>query len=105
MKKEYCEKAELCKNYQPYVCDELCRYEPGSSWLNGKYDIGCWNVTVDGAHSFVNFEAKEEQPVSSFTFQGNEADDTIQQIHDIWVKSEALTQQDAIEAWANMYLY
>lgn len=29
--KNYCEKAGICKNYQPYVCDELCKFEPRSS--------------------------------------------------------------------------
>lgn len=24
----YCHRSNICKNYQPYVCDELCSFEP-----------------------------------------------------------------------------
>lgn len=99
-----CHKAAYCNNYQPYVCDELCSFDLNTSWLNGKYDIGCWIVEVNSSLSFVSFEAKEDCQVCNFTFQGNDADDVIQQVFDLWYNNDIL-QSDAIEQWANMYLF
>lgn len=100
----YCHKAAICKNYQPYVCDELCSFDLNTSWFNGKYDIGDWTVTVNTSQSFISFEAKPDSPCSDFTFQGDEADSVIQGVYEIW-QMEDMTNGDAIAQWANLYLY
>lgn len=79
--------------------------ELSNSWLNGKYVIdGCWTVTVNTSLSFISFEPVAGANVGEFTYQGDEGDDVINQIFEIW-NSGVITQHEAVAKWANLYLY
>ena len=76
-----------------------------TSWINGNYVIeDCWSVSINSSLSFVCFEALPNSSVNDFTFQGDEADDVILQIFDIWNNGD-MTQHEAVAQWANMMLH
>lgn len=71
------------------------------SWLNGNYIIYGYQVTIKSHMSIARFDSIDSE--DDFYFQGNEADDVINEISDIWNKSD-LTQDEAIGQWMTMHL-
>lgn len=68
-------------------------YTPDQSWLHGVYPE-------------INAEINTKLPylsIDDFFCQGEDADNIINEIHQIWLKDEC-TQTEAISKWANSYL-
>ena len=73
-----------------------------NSWLNGAYrDVAGYEVCINSSLSFASFDSLHDD--EDFYFQGNEADDVIGEIADIWNKSD-VTQNEAIAQWIRMHL-
>lgn len=78
-------------NYQKAENDFADSYTPNISWLDGHYDQGYINTALPQVSLFDYF------------WQGREAEEVIEQIHEIWVKHE-LTQQQAVNLWIEFNL-
>lgn len=74
-------------------------FQLNESWLNGKYVIDNQNVEIDFSHSIFSVEGYR----TIFFAQGEDADNIISEIHQIWL-NENLTQSEAIQIWINAYL-
>lgn len=73
------------------------------TWLNGKYkDVNGFNVEINTALSYVSFDCINNED-ESYYFQGDEADNVIDEINIIYNKHD-LTQSEAIARWINLYL-
>lgn len=64
-----------------------------TSWLHGKYPA--INAEINTSLPYVS--------IRDWFFQGEEADNVINEIHQIWVNSNC-TQEEAIKKWDNRYL-
>mgnify|MGYP004445421319 FL=1 len=74
-----------------------------SSWLSGSYaDIAGFEVCINTALSYVSIDSLQI-PEASYFFQGNEAEEVIEEMFQIWSKSD-LTQEEAIAQWISFYL-
>ena len=71
------------------------------SWLNGNYIIDGYQVTIKSNLSIARFYCLDTE--EDYYFQGNEADDVINEIAGIW-NAYDITQSQAIKKWINMYL-
>ena len=71
------------------------------SWLNGNYIIDGYQVTIKSNLSIARFYCLDTE--EDYYFQGNEADDVINEIAGIW-NAYDITQSQAIQKWINMYL-
>jgi len=67
--------------------------ELNTSWLHGKYEAGEINVNT----SYVHFYEPD------FFAQGNDADEIIDQIHEIWILND-VSVNEAMEIWMFKYL-
>lgn len=73
---------------------------PDQSWLAGKYS---WK-TGDGNTEEAEINTKLPYvAIGDYFVQGEEADNTIDQIHQIWLKDDC-TPEEAIRKWASFYL-
>ena len=68
--------------------------EVSKTWLNGKYENGEINTSL----SYVSVNSPE------FFVQGCGADEIIKEVHNIWINNSDYTQEQAFDAWINMYL-
>lgn len=71
------------------------------SWLNGNYIIDGYQETIKSNLSIARFYCLDTE--EDYYFQGNEADDVINEIAGIW-NAYDITQSQAIQKWINMYL-
>ena len=71
------------------------------SWLNGNYIIDGYQVTIKSNLSIARFYCLDTE--EDYYFQGNEADEVINEIAGIW-NAYDITQSQAIKKWINMYL-
>ena len=71
------------------------------SWLNGNYIIDGYQVTIKSNLSIARFYCLDTEEY--YYFQGNEADEVINEIAGIW-NAYDITQSQAIKKWINMYL-
>lgn len=69
--------------------NEKIAHEPNETWLNGKYNNG----EINTLFSYVAVNP-------DFFCQGQEADEIISEIHQIWINSD-LTQEQAFNQWIN----
>lgn len=68
-------------------------YSPDTSWLAGKYPE-------------INAEINTRLPyvaIGDYFWQGQEADEVIEEIHSIWLNDDC-TQEQAIQKYSNSYL-
>ena len=74
------------------------------TWLNGKYkDVNGFNVEINTSLSYVSFEDINNED-EAYYFQGNEADNVIDEINAIYNGKDNFTQSEAIARWINTYL-
>ena len=74
------------------------------TWLNGKYkDVNGFNVEINTSLSYVSFENINDEN-ESYYFQGDEADNVIDEINAIYNGKDNFTQSEAIARWINTYL-
>lgn len=66
-------------------------YTPNISWLDGHYEEG--HISTAFSHVML----------FDYFWQGSEAEEIIEQIHEIWVKNN-LTQQQAVSRWIELNL-
>lgn len=71
------------------------------SWINGNYIVAGYQVTIKSNLSIARFYCLDTD--EDYYFQGNEADDVINEIADIWNKSD-IPQDEAVAKWISMYL-
>lgn len=73
------------------------------SWISGSYaNIAGYEVLICTALSYISIENLHD-PDESYFFDGQEADDVIEDITDIWSNAD-LKQDEAIEQWIRMHL-
>ena len=73
------------------------------SWISGSYaNIAGYEVSICTALSYINFENLHD-PDSSYFFEGNEAEEVIEEITNIWSNAD-LKQDEAIGQWIRMHL-
>ena len=73
------------------------------SWISGNYaNIDGYEVSICTALSYASFENLHDENLSYF-FQGNEAEEVIEEILDIWSNSN-IPQHEAISQWITMHL-
>ena len=79
--------------------------QPDTSWLHGKYPFGEINTKLPYV---VVYPTGKLEPGESFEpiyyAQGDDADETIKQIHEIWLADGRRTTQTAFKHWINLYL-
>lgn len=74
------------------------------TWLNGKYkDVNGFNVEINTSLSYVSFEDINNED-EAYYFQGDEADNVIDEINAIYNGKDNFTQSEAIAKWINTYL-
>ena len=74
------------------------------TWLNGKYkDVNGFNVEINTSLSYAYFENINDEN-ESYYFQGDEADNVIDEINAIYNGKDNFTQSEAIARWINTYL-
>lgn len=73
------------------------------TWLNGKYSIKGWSIEINTSLSYVYFENENDEN-ESYYFQGDEADNVIDEINVIYNGKDNFTQSEAIAKWINTYL-
>lgn len=74
------------------------------TWLNGKYkDVNGFNVEINTSLSYVSFEDINNED-EAYYFQGDEADNVIDEINAIYNGKDNFTQSEAIARWINLYL-
>lgn len=74
------------------------------TWLNGKYeDVNGFNVEINTSLSYVSFEDINNEN-EAYYFQGDEADNAIDEINAIYNGKDNFTQSEAIAKWINIYL-
>ena len=74
-----------------------------TSWISGSYANICgFEVYIDSSLSYASFENLHDSN-NSYVFQGNEADDVISEIAEIW-ENDNLKQDEAIDKWIRMHL-
>lgn len=78
-------------NYQKPKTDFAANYIPNISWLDGHYEQGYINTGLSQVLLY------------DYYWQGREAEEVIEQIHEIWVKHE-MTQQQAVNLWIEFNL-
>ena len=71
------------------------------SWVNGNYIVNGFQVTIKSHLSIARFRSLDND--DDYYFQGNEADDVINEIFDIWNKSD-IPQDEAVGQWISMHL-
>lgn len=75
------------------------------SWLNGKYNISGYSVSIDNSLSFACFEKDEQE---YYVFQGDEGSQVIDDINVIYNtytnEDDAPTVEQAIEKWISINL-
>lgn len=71
------------------------------SWINGNYIIHGFQVTIKSHLSIAHFQSIETD--DDYYFQGSEADDVINEIADIWNKSD-ISQDEAVGQWMSTHL-
>ena len=69
--------------------------EVSETWLHGKYENGEINTLL----SYVSVIDPE------YFALGYGADEIIKEVHNIWINNLDYTQEQAFNAWINMYLY
>lgn len=76
-----------------------------TSWLNGKYQVGIYEVTIITGLSFICFEADCEE---TYTFTGSWGDKVIKEINTIFNtytnENDAPTIEESINKWINLNL-
>ena len=74
-----------------------------SSWLNGKYRCsnGC---TVEINSNLPYIAVDDADGESMFYAQGDEADDVLDELMQMWNSNDEWTQQQVIEHWVSLYL-
>ena len=74
------------------------------TWLNGKYkDVNGFNVEINTSLPYVSFEDINNED-EAYYFQGDEADNVINEINAIYNGKDNFTQSEAIARWINTYL-
>ena len=74
------------------------------TWLNGKYkDVNGFYVEINTSLSYVSFEDINNED-EAYYFQGDEADNVIDEINAIYNGKDNFTQSEAIARWINLYL-
>lgn len=74
------------------------------TWLNGKYkDVNGFNVEINTSLSYVSFDCINNED-ESYYFQGDEADNVIDEINAIYNGKDNFTESEAIARWINTYL-
>lgn len=74
-----------------------------NSWISGSYANICgFEVYIDSSLSYASFENLHDSN-NSYVFQGNEADDVISEIAEIW-ENDNLKQDEAIDKWIRMHI-
>lgn len=75
------------------------------TWLNGKYkDVDGFDVEINTSLSYAYFENINDEN-ESYYFQGEEADNVIDEINAIYNNGkDNFTQSEAIAIWINIYL-
>lgn len=74
------------------------------TWLNGKYkNVNSFDVEINTSLSYVSFEDINNED-EAYYFQGDEADNVIDEINAIYNGKDNFTQSEAIARWINTYL-
>ena len=74
------------------------------TWLNGKYkNVNGFDVEINTSLSYVSFEDINNED-EAYYFQGDEADNVIDEINAIYNGKDNFTQSEAIAKWINTYL-
>lgn len=74
------------------------------TWLNGKYkNVNGFDVEINTSLSYVSFEDINNED-EAYYFQGDEADNVIDEINAIYNGKDNFTQSEAIARWINTYL-
>lgn len=96
--------SELHEKVKNAVNEILNDFSFSSSWLTGEYpNIGGYRVSIDSARSFIAFEELQDSD-NSYVFQGDEAEQCLDEIMQIWNQNEEMSAEDAIAQWINWYL-
>ena len=83
-----------------------------STWLHGNYIVNGFQVTIKTNLSIARFRSIDDiddiddiygNSKFDYNFQGSEADAVIEEIADIWNKSD-ITQEEAVGQWISMHL-
>lgn len=83
-----------------------------SAWLHGNYIVNGYKVTIKTNLSIARFRSIDDiddiddiygNSKFDYNFQGSEADAVIEEIADIWNKSD-ITQEEAVGQWISMHL-
>lgn len=83
-----------------------------SAWLHGNYIVNGYQVTIKTNLSIARFRSIDDiddiddiygNSKFDYNFQGSEADAVIEEIADIWNKSD-ITQEEAVGQWISMHL-
>ena len=73
------------------------------TWLNGKYkDVNGFDVEINTSLSYAYFENINDEN-ESYYFQGDEANNVIDEINAIYNSKDNFTQSEAIARWINTY--
>jgi hypothetical protein len=76
-------------------------YIPDQSWLHGKYKFNRdTSAEINTKLPYVAIETYE----NSFFWQGEEADQVLTEIHNIWISDGRRTTTSAIKKYINLYL-